>query len=293
MSYELVEAARGDVPTVVACEALGVSKSAYYEGRKRSAAGPSEREREELRLEHAIRTAFEEFRGVYGRPRLQRVLRARGHRISVNRLKRKMAEMGLQAKPRRKFKKTTDSEHDGAIAPNLLQQTFSADAPNRVWCSDLTYVRTWEGWLYVCVIVDLFSRKVVGWAVADHMRADLVTDAFDMAVGRRAIEPGLIFHSDRGSQYASKAMRRRLRRHKMRQSMSGKGNCYDNAVVESFNDKLKQELVHRHVWPTKSGAKTAIAEYIERFYNAKRMHSALGYVTPNAFEDQRGVQEAA
>ncbi|MEE9386425.1 MAG: IS3 family transposase [Nannocystaceae bacterium] len=154
------------------------------------------------------------------------------------------------------------------------------------------YVRTWQGWLYVAVVIDLFSRKVVGWAVADHMRADLVTGAFDMAVARRNVEPGLIFHSDRGSQYASNGMRRRLRRLKSKQSMSSKGNCYDNAVVESFNDKLKQELIHRHAWPTKAAAKLAIVDYIERFYNAQRLHSTLGYLSPNNFENQHAARAA-
>jgi transposase InsO family protein len=204
-----------------------------------------------------------------------------------------MAEMGLQAKPRRRFKKTTDSDHDRAIAPNLLKQHFNVDAPNRVWCSDITYVRTWQGWLYVCVVVDLFARKVVGWSVADHMRAELVTDAFDMAVGRRNVESGLIFHSDRGSQFASRVLRRRIKRLKMKQSMSGKGNCFDNAVVESFNDKLKQELIHRHIWSTKSKATIAIADYIERFYNSQRLHSTLGYMTPNNFEAGRADNRAA
>ena len=155
-------------------------------------------------------------------------------------------------------------------------------------------MRTWAGWVYVCVVIDLFSRKVVGWAAADHMRAELVTDAFDMAVGRRRVEPGLIFHSDRGGQFASRQLRRRLTRFRMRQSMSRRGNCYDNAVVESFNDKLKQELVHRHPWPTRERVYLATADYIERFYNPVRLHSTLGYLSPNDFEDlHRGAESLA
>ena len=147
------------------------------------------------------------------------------------------------------------------------------------------YIRTWEGWVYACFIIDLYSRKVVGWALASHMRADLVTAAFDMAVGQRKPGEGLIFHSDRGGQYASKALRRRLRRHKMKQSMSRAGDCYDNAVSESFHDKLKQELIYRGTWPTRRAAIDAVVDYVARFYNPKRLHSTLGYLSPNEFEN--------
>ena len=292
-TYDLIAASSAELPVAVACDAFGVSRSAYYAHLREKAAPPSKRRQQARRLEHAIRTAFEEFRGTYGRPRLLRVLRARGFRIGANQLRKKMAQMGLQAKPRRKFKRTTDSNHGQSCAPNLLAQQFVVNEPNRVWCSDITYVRTWEGWLYVCVVVDLFARKVVGWHVADHMRAELVTKAFDVAVGRRSIGAGLIFHSDRGSQYVSRTLRARLDQARMRQSMSARGNCYDNAVVESFNDKLKQELIYRNVWPTKAEAENAIADYIERFYNPRRMHSTLGYLSPNEFERQHAARVAA
>lgn len=293
MRLEHAEAAAEEFPVAVVCNALDISRSAFYESRARAKRGPSVRELDRRRLRHAIATTFKENRGAYGRPRMRRALAAKGIRISVNRLRHEMASMGLYGKLRRSFKKTTLSEHGHAIAENLLKQKFQADAPDRIRCGDITYVRTWQGWLYVAVVIDLFSRKVVGWAVADHMRADLVTSAFDMAVARRNVEPGLIFHSDRGSQSVSDAMRRRLRRLGMKQSMSGKGNCYDNAVVESFNDKLKQELIHRHIWPTKPAAKLAIVDYIERFYNPKRIHSTLGYLSPNNFEDQHAARAAA
>ena len=240
IAYDLVAAA--EAPTAVACRALGLSRSAYYAYLRTKNATSSKRRQKRRRLEHAIRTAFEEFRGRYGRPRLLRVLRSRGVRIGANLLRKKMAQMGLQAKPRRRYRTTTDSNHGRPCSPNLLKQQFEVAAPNRVWCSDITYVHTQEGWLYVCVVIDLFARKVVGWHVAEHMRAELVTRAFDMAVGRRSPPPGLVFHSDRGSQYASTAFRTRLRTAKMLQSMSARGDCYDNAVVESFNDKLKQVL---------------------------------------------------
>lgn len=293
MKLEYAQTAVEEFPVALVCDALEISRSAFYESRARAKRGPSARELDRRRLRHAIATTFKENRGAYGRPRMRRALAAKGIQISVNRLRHEMASMGLYGKLRRSFKKTTLSEHGEAIAKNLLKQKFQADAPDRVWCGDITYVRTWQGWLYVAVVIDLFSRKVVGWAVADHMRADLVTGALDMAVARRNVEPGLIFHSDRGSQYASNAMRRRLRRLKIKQSMSGKGNCYDNAVVESFNDKLKQELIHRRSWPTKAAAKLAIVDYIERFYNAKRMHSTLDYLSPNSFEEQHAARTAA
>ena len=293
MSLETVERLTKEYPVAVVCEALGRSRSALYAARVRKKAGSSAKDKERRNIRHIIKTVFEENRGVYGRPRMRRALAAKGIQIGVNRLRREMAQMGLYGKLRRKFKKTTLSDGVSRIAPNLLKQNFDVSAPDRVWCGDITYVRTWEGWLYVAVVIDLFSRKVVGWSVADHMRVDLVTDAFDMAVARRNVEPGLIFHSDRGSQYASNAMRRRLKRLKAKQSMSRKGDCYDNAVVESFNDKLKQELIHRASWPAKAGAQLAIVEYIERFYNTKRMHSTLDYLSPNQFEQQHVAAKAA
>ncbi len=294
MNFERIEAVAEEYPASVVCEVLGVSRSGLYAYRARTRRPLTPRERENTKLDHTIATVFDEGRRSYGRPRMQRALRARGIRIGDNRLRKKMRQMGLVAKPKRRFRKTTDSDHDSPIAPNLLEQDFNAKAPNRVWCSDITYVRTWAGWVYVCVIIDLFSRKVVGWAAADHLRAELVTDAFDMAIGRRLVEPGLIFHSDRGGQFASRQLRRRLTRFRMRQSMSRRGNCYDNAVVESFNDKLKQELVHRHSWPTRERVCLAIADYIERFYNPVRLHSTLGYLSPNDFEDlHRGAESLA
>lgn len=292
MNYERIDALAKEHPVATVCATLGVSRSGYYAYRANEARRRAKQARSR-RLNHAIRTAFDEHRGVYGRPRLQQVLRTRGLRLGANHLRRRMSEMGLYAKPRRRFKTTTLSDHSRAVAPNLLEQEFNAPSPDRVWCSDITYVRTWQGWLYVCVVIDLCSRKVVGWSVADHMRTTLVTEAFDRAVMVRRPSSGLIFHSDRGSQYASKALRRRLRRHDMRQSMSARGNCYDNAVVESFNDKLKQELIHRQPWPTKAVASLAIADYIERFYNPKRLHSTLGYVSPNQYEENLAAVSVA
>ncbi len=293
MRFSVVHASRREFPVAVLCDVLEVSRGGYYDFAKRLEREPTQREQAARKLDHEIRVAFDEGRGTYGRPRILRILRRKGLRIGENRLRHRMAAMGLYAKPRRRFKKTTLSDHDETIAPNLVRQDFTATSPDEVWCSDITYVRTWQGWVYVAVVIDLFSRKVVGWAAADHMRAGLVTDAITMAIGRRDVRPGLIFHSDRGSQYASKSVRRLLRRHRMRQSMSAKGNCYDNAVVESFNDKLKQELVHRHVWPTRARAIFAIADYIERFYNPKPLHSTLDYISPNEYEANHAALEEA
>lgn len=289
MTYEQIEAAKGDAPVTAACSALGASTSAFYEWRQRRDAAPTKRELDDRRLDHAIRVAFDENRGVYGRPRLRLVLREQGVVVGANRLRRKMREMGLNAKPRRRFKNTTLSDHDERVAPNLLNRKFTADAPNRVWVSDITYIRTWEGWVYACFIIDLFSRKVVGLALADHMRADLVTRALDMAVSRRRPEAGLILHSDRGSQYVSKAVRRRVRRYSFVQSMSRAGNCYDNAVSETFHDKLKQELIYRRTWPTRRSVTLAVIEYVEQFYNSRRLHSSLDFLSPNQFEQQHAA----
>lgn len=293
MKYEQVHAAKGDASVRVACEALGVSTTAYYDWLRRRQAPPTERELDDKRLKHEIRVAFDEGRGTYGRPRIQEALRARDIHVGANRIRRKMREMGLNAKPRRLFKNTTLSEHDERVASNLLARNFTADAPNQVWVSDITYVRTWEGWVYACFVIDLFSRKVVGWALDDHMRADLVTRALDMAISRRSPPAGLILHSDRGSQYVSKAVRRRVRRHHLVQSMSRRGDCFDNAVAESFHDKLKQELIYRGTWPNRQTAISAVVEYVERFYNPRRMHSTLNYMSPNEFELQHAATTEA
>lgn len=226
MKFAVVHASRGDFPVATLCKVFGVSRSGYYDFVGRMKRPPTERERAARRLDHEIRVAFDEGRGAYGRPRILRALRNKGVRVGENRIRGRMAAMRLQAKPRRRFVKTTLSDHDQKVAPNLVRQNFSADAADRVWCSDITYVRTWQGWVYVAVVIDLFSRKVVGWAAAEHMRSKLVTDAMTMAIGRRSVQPGLIFHSDRGSQYASKAVRHILRRNEMQRSMSAKGNCY-------------------------------------------------------------------
>jgi len=195
-----------------------------------------------------------------------------------------MREGGLRAKGRRKYKATTDSNHSLPVAPNLVNRDFAVDSPDTVWVSDITYLWTRQGWMYLAVIIDLCSRKVVGWSLADRMTASLVCSALDAAVSLRRPKPGLVFHSDRGAQYASKAFRRRLWRYRMQQSMSRKGNCWDNAVSESFFATLKKELVRNHVFESRAAASDAVFEYIEVFYNRQRSHSTLGYATPESFE---------
>ena len=275
-----------EFPVSAICQALELSRSGYYAWHERHAKGPSERAHEDAELRRKIRVSFHESRKTYGRPRLARTLRRQGYRIGAHRLRRLMREENIVAKPRKRFKTTTDSKHNDPIAPNLVAQDFTAKAPNRVWCSDITYVRTIEGFLYLAVIIDLFSRKVVGYAVADHMRTELCLEALEKAWGRRSPEKGLIHHSDRGSQYASGAYQDALRAHGCVASMSRAGCCYDNAVVESFNDKIKQELLDRG--PLKSAKETreAIIDYIEMFYNPERLHSTLGYLSPNDFEQK-------
>lgn len=263
------------------CEVLAVSPSAFYEW-----VGEQEAEhtRRDAALQSRIQQLFVEFHARYGAPRIQAELAKEGERVSRKRVARLMRESGLRAKSARKYKATTDSNHTLPIAPNLLERRFDVAGSNAVWVSDITYLWTRQGWMYLAVIIDLYSRKVVGWSLRERMTAALVCEALDAAVRARRPPKGLVFHSDRGSQYASKAFRRRLFRYRMRQSMSRKGNCWDNAVAESFFATLKKELVRNHVFTTREAARREVFEYIEVFYNRHRAHSLLGYETPNAFE---------
>jgi transposase InsO family protein len=232
-----------------------------------------------------IKAAHAENRGVYGSPRLHALLNSTGERICLNTVARIMHLEGIRAKTKRRFiPRTTDSSHGRPIAPNLLQRQFTAPAANRAWVADITYIRTSAGWLYVAGIMDLFSRRIVGWSMADHMETQLVSDALQMAFSRRRPAAGLVHHSDRGVQYASDAYRDQLHQCGVRISMSGKGNCYDNAAMESFWSTLKTELVHQEQYRDFQEARRSLFEYIEVFYNRKRLHSSLGYVSPETFE---------
>ena len=263
------------------CRVLGVSASAYYEWEREQQSAHDQRDEE---LTALIRELFVQSRSRYGAPRIHGKLAKRGIHVSRKRVARLMRAAGLKAKSARKYKATTDSKHSLPLAPNLLEQQFAVDAPNVAWVSDITYLWTREGWMYLAVVIDLFSRKVVGWSLKPRMTADLVCEALDAAARARRPAPGLVFHSDRGSQYASRAFRRRLWRYRMRQSMSRKGNCWDNAVAESFFATLKKELVRDRIPGTRAAARAEVFEYIEVFYNRHRAHSLLDYETPDAFE---------
>ncbi len=264
------------------CRVLAISRSGYYAWTHRE---PSARQKENEALKAKIVEVFDDSRKTYGSPRVHEELKAQDFDVGVNRVARIMREEGICARPKRKFKKTTDSDHEFPIAPNILEREFTVDSPDKVWVADVTYVWTIAGWLYLAVVIDLFSRRVVGWAMADHMRAELVLDALTMALGHRVPHPeGLTHHSDRGSQYASTHHRKMLDDANIECSMSRRGDCWDNAVAESFFSTLKMELIYNAIFLNQESAKTAIAEWIEVFYNRQRRHSSIGYATPVDFE---------
>jgi transposase InsO family protein len=259
-----------------------VSPSSYYAWLKRK---PSAHEFRDAELVLAIKRTFSKYRERYGSPRIYKYLRGSRYSCARSRVARLMRESGLVARHKRRFKVTTDSKHDHPISPNLVDRNFSVDSVNTYWVSDITYIATVEGWLYLCTVIDLFSRKVVGWSMASHMRAELAIDALDMAVKHRNPHKGLIFHSDCGIQYASIAFREKLESYKMIQSMSRKGNCWDNAPAESFFSTLKMEEVYLRKYQSREEARQSIFEYIEVFYNRQRSHSFLDYMSPAKYEE--------
>lgn len=272
----------GEHRIAVLCEALGISRSGYYAWRQRQVE-PCARERENRDLLTQIRRTFAARERRYGSPRMAREL---GRPSSRNRIARLMQEAGLWARKKSKYRvRTTDSNHGGPIAPNRLPEV-TITAPDQVWGSDATCILTGQGWLYVVVVLDLFSRRVVGWAMGAHLDAQMMCDALQMALHRRRPPPGLIVHSDRGAQYASADYRQLLASHGLIASMSRKGNCYDNAFVESFWSSLKYETVYHRRFATRAEAKAALFDYIEAFYNRTRLHSSHGYVSPITFESQ-------
>lgn len=268
------------------CEALDVNRSGYYAYKN---APLSMRQTEDERLTALIVKSFNESRQNYGTERIQKDLRELGEKISRRRIGRLMKQAGLACKTVKKFKATTNSKHDEAISPNLLNRNFKVDEPNKVWVGDITYIWTDMGWLYLATVIDLFSRKVVGWSMSDRMKTSLVNDAMQMAIWQRKPPKGLIWHTDRGSQYASKSHRALLKQHRIEQSMSRKGDCWDNAVAESFFHTLKTELVFHERYKTREQAHASIFEYIEVFYNRKRRHSANNLMSPANFEIFRKV----
>jgi len=272
------------------CRVLEVSRGGFY---RWMSGFKSRRDVENEKLLIEIREAFKKGRRNYGSPRITDEINAKpGRRVNKKRVARLMRENGIRAKTKRKFKVTTHSNHDEQISPNLLNQDFTATEIDKVWVSDITYIWTREGWLYLAIIVDLCSKSIVGWSLWERLTRWLVIDAFKQAQGRRGNVAGLIFHSDRGVQYASKDFRKLLEKHKCRSSMSGSGNCFDNAVAESFFSTLKKELVYDKVYGTKREATSSIFEYLEVFYNRIRRHSSIGDVCPAEFE-ARLLQKAA
>ena len=268
----------------VMCKVLEVSRSGYYAWRDRPVSARRQRQQE---LIEQIRSVHDDSRGTYGSPRITLDLKQKGVAVCENTVAKYMRESGVFVQPRRRFvPQTTDSDHDYPIAPNRLDRDFAASAPNQKWAADLTYIWTDEGWLYLSVVIDLFSRKIVGWSMTDHMRADGVAQALQMALVRRKPPPGLLHHSDRGSQYACQFYRTLLDHHDIECSMSRAGNCYDNAPAESFFGTIKTELVNRTRYRTRQQARSSIFEWIECWYNRRRRHSSLGHVSPEAFEAQ-------
>jgi len=272
------------------CRVLKVSRSGYYAWRGRP---ESERDAENQRLLDRIRIIYKKSRKTYGSPRVHSQLVLDGERCSRGRVERLMSANGIRAKGRRKFVAATDSKHDLPVAENLLGREFSVEEPNRVWVSDITYIPTDEGWLYLAGVLDLCSRATVGWSMSKSLERRLVMDALEMAHRRRKPGKGLIHHSDRGSQYASHDYRKLLRDYGMQMSMSRKGDCWDNAVMESFFSTLKKELVHHRRYRTREEARREIFEFIEVFYNRQRLHSSLGYLPPLEYENLIAARQAA
>jgi putative transposase len=289
MRFKLIDAAKKDFPVQRLCKVLGVSQSGYFAWRSRPAC---QRQRDDLLLLAHVRSAFALSNETYGSPRMTRELQDAGLAVGRRRTARLMRENGLKARQPRRFKRTTDSLHAFPVAPNLLEQDFAAERSDEKWAADISYVWTREGWLYLAIVMDLFTRRVVGWAVSDRLHKELALTALRRALAVRRPAAGLIHHSDRGSQYCSIEYQAELRQHGIRISMSGKGNCYDNAMVETFFKTLKSELVWRTVFQTRAEASEALARYIDGFYNPIRRHSALDYVSPAQFERRTASQTA-
>jgi len=273
-----------EYPIVELCQALGLSRSGYYQWLNRPESRRAKANREVLAK---ISVLHEENRRCYGSPRITQALRRQGLTIGHNRVARLMRTQGIRAKSKRAFRpRTTDSRHAERIAPNRLKQLPSLHRPDQAWVADITYIWTVAGWVYLAAVMDLYSRKIVGWALGTSLETSLVTEALSRAQRERRPAPGLLHHSDRGSQYASSAFQALLAHFKIIPSMSGLAHCYDNAAMESFWSSLKNELVHHEPFANLDEARLAIFDYIELFYNRKRLHSALGYQSPVEFENQ-------
>jgi len=289
MKYEFIKEYSNEFPVSRMCQVMQVSKSGYYAWLKCS---KSKRAIEDDFILERIMYSHKESGETYGSPRIHRNLKDEGITCGIHKIERLMHVNGICAKTVKKFKATTNSKHSYPVAENIVDRNFTVEEKEKVWVSDITYIETSEGWLYLCIIMDLFSRMIVGWSMANHMRADLVCDAFNMACMRRNPGTGIIFHSDRGVQYASTKFRDLLKSRDCIQSMSRKGNCWDNACAESFFHSLKTEEVYFHKYRTRDESKKSLFRYIEVFYNRKRRHSHLGYKSPEVFEKARNKKSA-
>jgi putative transposase len=281
MKYAWIDTQRMVYPLPVMCQTLQVSVSGYRAWLR--GGSPDRKHLTDAQLVAVIRSLHARFKGVYGSPRMLEELRERGFPVGKARVEWLMREHGIRARHKRRYKATTDSKHMLPVAENLLDRKFTPEAPNQAWGADITYIWTDEGWLYLAVVLDLFNREIVGWSIKPRMTADIVIDALTMAWFRRRPPPGLIHHSDRGSQYASCDFQNKLADYGMVCSMSRKGNCWDNAPTESFFNSLKNERVHGAHYPTREAARMDLFDYIEPFYNRSRRHSTLGYKSPIRF----------
>jgi putative transposase len=290
--FAFIDAEKARYPVTTLCKVLEVSESGFHAWRKRP---PSKRAAENERITTHIKASFKKSRETYGSPRLTDDLRDNDVKVGRHRVARLMREAGIRAKKPPRWKKTTNSKHDLPRAPNLVGRRWGelATVPNKLWVSDLTYIWTWQGWVYLVVFLDVFSRKVVGWKVDETMEAHVVTDAAKMAMARRSPGAGLIMHSDQGSQYASHLYRNLIDEHAFLRSMSRKGDCWDNAIAESFFATIKGDLLDRRSWATRAQVEAAIGEWIEVFYNGERRHSALGNVSPIDYERLTREAQAA
>ena len=290
MKYAFIFEHKTEFPVDLMCEVLEVTRSCYYDFFQRKIT--SNKELERLKIMRAIEDIHKASRRLYGSPRIFNHLIGLGFKISKKTVEKLMRLMGIRSKIKRKYKATTDSNHGKKIAPNLLAQDFSTHSSNQIWLSDITYIATPEGWLYLASILDLHTRKIVGWSIASHMSQELCINALEIAYRRQKPAPGLIFHTDQGSQYASKGFKSKLLAYKMIQSMSRRGNCWDNAPKESFFHTLKTELIYLENYKTRKEAISSIFEWIEVYYNRQRIHSSLGYKTPIAFEEAAMLKAA-
>jgi len=290
VSFELIEAEKAHYPKALMCRALGLSRSGQhaFENRK-----PSPRQLSQKQLDVQVASIFHEMGGRYGAPRIEKELRARGLETSRKRVAESMVRQGLAARPRKRWRRTTDSSHREPIAPNLLKRDFSAPAPDRVWVADTTYLPIATGFIFLVVVLDLFSRKVVGWSLGDGLDAELSAEALRRALAARRPPAGLIFHSDRGAEFAARSFRDLLARAGAVQSMSRKGNCWDNAAAESFFSTLEFEGPRSHSWRSAAEALPSLFNFIEAYYNARRLHSTNDYRSPNTTEADWRIRKLA